>query len=717
MTHQDSHDHDHDHEVSSHAGRQITLKPKSANVVVPEHVHTAECTHDHGHEHEDEHDHGHDHSGHNHGEHEHHHAHAEPPAFLPEWMKAKWMWWQLVIAGLSLFIGWYFSKLTGAMHYVSIPFYAFSLYLTWLEMAKIAFTELKEGHLDIDLLMVVAALGAVIIREWFEAGLLMLLFGIGHAAEDMILEKAREGISKLAQLMPKLANVFRNGQYHEVVVEDVLVGDRVQIKVGEVVPVDGQVVSGKSTVNQSHLTGESMPVEKRTGDEILAGSQNMSGVLEVVVAKEAKDSTLGQVIELVEQAQRNQGPRQLRVSKFTKVFVPAVLIFAVLVAVVPPIAGWLTIAESFYKALFVLVAASPCALAIGTPAASISAIARAARAGVIIKGGYYLEPLGDKRMEVVVLDKTGTVTEADFKVRTVLAFNGFTEAFLLQIVGAVEKWSEHPIALAISRYCVDQKIEFLTAEGLEEIEGRGVKSTIQGKDVFVGSLKLFKQLPAYASQVSVVESTVLKLQGSGHNVVVVGFDDKIVGILGLADAPRAGVQSLVQRLYAVGLKHIVMLTGDNPEVAGIIAKQLNITEVHAGLLPADKLRIIREIDEAYDMLIFVGDGTNDAPALAGTHVGIAVAGTATEVALQTADVVLMNGDINKLPFVIGLAKASQRIITQNLAIAFGVIAILIIATLVTSLPLGLAVTLHEGSTVLVALNAVRLLGYRGPKIS
>ena len=367
----------------------------------------------------------------------------------------------------------------------------------------------------------------------------------------------------------------------------------------------------------------------------------------------------------------------------------------------PWLTGWLSFSESFYRALTVLVAASPCALAIGVPAAVLSAIARAAQTGVLIKGGVYLEALSN--LDAIAFDKTGTLTEGHFSVTDVKPF-GVTKEELLRIAGSIETLSNHPLAKAVVEYCAKLGIELSPASDLQNLPGLGVRGILDGKKAAVGSLKMFQGTMAYTQ--------VLTLEESGKTVILVSYDGSIVGIIALEDAPRAGTNKLIQELKRLGVRHVIMLTGDNTAVAEIVAKRLGIEEYHASLMPEQKLTLIRDLDAKYGGVAMIGDGVNDAPALAATEVGIAMGDVGSGVALETADVVLMDGGLDKLPFVMGLARMSQRIVMQNLAIALGVILLLVISILFVRTPIGLTVFFHEGSTVVVALNALRLLAYK-----
>ncbi|MFZ0546471.1 MAG: heavy metal translocating P-type ATPase, partial [Candidatus Promineifilaceae bacterium] len=444
---------------------------------------------------------------------------------------------------------------------------------------------------------------------------------------------------------------------------------------------------------------------KGAGDEVFAGTVNRENALEVRVTVLSADNTLNRVIQMVAEAQAQQSPTQQMTQRFTRYFVPAVLVLVGLVVVVPPLLGWMTLAGSFYRGMLLLVAASPCALAIGTPAAVLTAIAQAARNGVMIKGGVHLENLG--ALKVMAFDKTGTLTEGQFKVTDIVPLNGTAEADLLRLAAGVERQSAHPLAEAIVKAAVERALGSLPeVGGLENIEGRGVRCVVDGRPVMIGSLKLFDEVD------SDVREIVERLEGQGRTTMVVWQDGRFLGILALADTARAGVGEVLQRLMAAGVERLVMLTGDNEAAANEVGREVGITDVRAGLLPEEKLAAIREIQGQYGPVAMTGDGVNDAPALATATVGIAMGGAGTAVALETADVALMADDLGQLPFAVGLSHASRAVIKQNVAIALGVIGLLILTSVTGVVELSGAVVLHEWSTILVVLNALRLLRYK-----
>jgi Cd2+/Zn2+-exporting ATPase len=557
--------------------------------------------------------------------------------------------------------------------------------------------------------MLAAAAGAALLGEWSEGAFLLFLFSLGHAGEHYALDRARNAINALGELMPKTARVKQGDEIVERPVEQVAVDDVVVVRPGDRIPVDGEIVRGASAIDQSAITGESMPVNKGAGDEVFAGTINQENALDVKVTKLAQDNTLSRVMQMVAEAQEQQSPTQQFTQRFTAKFVPGVLVFVLLVIVVPPLTGWMSWQDSFYRAMLLLVAASPCALALGTPASVLAGIAQAARNGVLIKGGVHLENLGS--LKVMAFDKTGTLTEGKFKVTDMVSLNRTGTDDLLRIAGAVEQQSNHPLALAVVRAAQAKGLDLPAANGLKNVVGRGVKSEVGGKQVLIGSLKLFREANGHALD-EVVVQTVEQFENEGKTTMAVSEDGRFLGILALADTPRPNVKQTLQKLLDLGVKKLVMLTGDNADVAQQIGKEVGVTDVRAELLPEQKLAAIKELQQEHGDIAMAGDGVNDAPALATATVGIAMGGAGTAVALETADVALMADDLSKLPFAVGLSRATRAIIRQNLAVSLGVIGILIVTSVLGVVALSGAVILHEGSTIIVVLNALRLLRYR-----
>jgi Cd2+/Zn2+-exporting ATPase len=566
-----------------------------------------------------------------------------------------------------------------------------------------AWQSLRTRSFDIDILMVVAAAGAAALGAWVEGALLLFLFSLGHALEHMAMDRARKAIEALAELAPRTAIVQRDGAEIEVRVEDLLRGDRAIVKPGQRIPADGQVAAGNSAVDQSPVTGESMPVDKQPGDKVFAGTVNGEGALTIEVTKLARESTLSRMVEMVAEAQTQKSPTQRFTDRFERIFVPAVLVSAGLLIVLPPLFGF-PFAESFYRAMAVLVAASPCALAIATPSAVLSGIARAARGGVLIKGGAHLENLGV--LTAIAFDKTGTLTFGRPEVTDVVAVSG-SEDELLTIAAAVESRSAHPLAQAVVTEAKRRGLSWREAGEIEAVTGKGVRAEFDGKKVAIGNARLFEgeTIPEPAQQQT------QRLQAEGKSIMLIRMDGQFQGVIALADTPREGVKQVLARLHRAGIRKTIMLTGDNERVGRAIADAVGLDEVQAGLLPEDKVKAMEALGRRHGQVAMIGDGVNDAPAMARATVGIAMGGAGTDVALETADVALMADDLAKLPFAVSLSRASRRIIRQNLFVSLGVVVLLIPATLFGWAGIGLAVLIHEGSTVVVVVNALRLLAY------
>ena len=638
---------------------------------------------------------------------EHEDDHGSAPAFLPHWMQERWALLLVGLAGVFFLIGWLGETFFGLAESIAFIFFLLAYIAGGYDVATHALPALLKGKFDTDILMLAAAAGAAILGEWAEGAFLLFLFSLGHAGEHYALDRARDAVNKLGELMPATAQLKTGDGVVDTPVEELNIDDVVLVRPGDRVPVDGEVVAGDSNIDQSPITGESVPVTKNVGDEVFAGTINQENSLDVKVTKLAKDNTLSRVMQMVAEAQSQQSPTQRFTQRFTAWFVPAVLIGTLLFVVIPPLMGLTTLQDSFYRGMLLLVAASPCALAVGTPAAVLSGIAQAARNGVLIKGGIHLENLGT--LDAIAFDKTGTITTGEFGVSDLVTTNGTSETELLRIAATVEQQSNHPLAKAIVAEARKRDLNLENADGLENIAGKGVRSAIDGIPVLLGSGKLFVDNADFQS---VLAKQVETLEQKGRTAVIVQYGERFLGVLGLADVPRENAQSVMQSLQAIGVKHLVMLTGDNDDVAQQIAQQVGLTDVKAELLPEDKLQAIKSMEKSYDSIAMVGDGVNDAPALATATVGIAMGGAGTAVALETADVALMADDLSKLPFAVGLSRASRRIIQQNLAISLGVIALLILASVLGVVQLSGAVILHEGSTILVVGNAIRLLAYK-----
>jgi len=633
---------------------------------------------------------------------------------LGGWVRENWELALAILSGGLLVIGFGLSQL-GAPALVPIAFYAFAYVAGGFDIARHALHAVRQLRFDVDVLMLLAALGAALLGDFAEGALLLFLFSLGHALEHFAMGRARNAIRALAQLAPKIARVARNGKEIELAVEQVQRGDVVIVRAGERVPIDGTIVLGSSAIDQSPITGESVPLEKGVSDPVFAGSINGNGALEVSVTKLARDSTLARVTQMVEEAQVKKSPTQRLTERFETIFVPTVLGLDLLVLLAPPLLGLTSFADSFYRALTLLVAASPCALAIGTPAAILSAIAQAARNGVLVKGGAHLENLG--ALNAIAFDKTGTVTRGKPEVTDVISSQSSvvsSQNELLALAAAVESRSTHPLAQAVVRAAQARGLELPTVDAVEALTGRGMGAILNGATVLMGNLKLFDD-----ERITVDDSIrqrVESLERGGKTTMVIARGSTILGILALADTPRAEARDALARLRALGIRQTIMLTGDNERVAAAIARQVGVSDVRANLMPEDKVTAIRALIAQHGAVAMVGDGVNDAPALANATVGIAMGGAGTDVALESADIALMADDLSKLPFAIGLSRATRAVIRQNLALSLGVIALLIAASVTGFVGLGVAILFHEGSTLAVVGNALRLLAFREGKM-
>ncbi|NPA31036.1 MAG: cadmium-translocating P-type ATPase [Chloroflexi bacterium] len=564
-----------------------------------------------------------------------------------------------------------------------------------------------EHQLDVDLLMVAAALGAAYIGHPAEGAVLLFLFSLSNALQTYALDRNRKAIEALLDLRPPVATVRRGDAWVTVPVEEVQVGDIILVRPGERFPLDGVVVQGVSEVDQSPITGESAPVLKEEGAQVFAGTVNGTGALEVRVTRRVEDTTLAKIVRLVEEAQATKATTQRRLEAFEQKYATFVLLGAVVLIVVLPTFFGYSFEEGFYKAMLWLVVASPCALVISTPASILAALAHAARRGVLIKGGVYLELLAD--LKVVALDKTGTLTAGKPRLTH---FEPLVEdedpQCLLRQIAALEVHSEHPVAKAIVKAAEEQGLSWEEAEGVRAVPGRGVEGEVEGRRLWVGNLRLFAErglTPPPALQDRLAE-----LEAQGHTAVLAYAPDegRWLALIAVADSLRPGAREAVAELKALGTR-VVMLTGDNERVAASIAAQVGVDDFVANLLPQDKVTAVEQLVQKYGPTAMVGDGVNDAPALAKATVGVAMGGAGTDVALETADVVLMGDDLKMLPYTIRLARKARRIITQNLIFALGMIVVLVVSAFVADLPLTLGVLGHEGSTVIVVLNGLRLL--------
>ncbi len=627
-----------------------------------------------------------------------------------------------IAAGVCVAFGFGLSFSGGVSEWVPWGFYVGGYIFGGYNTVREAVDTLRVGDFEVDVLMLVAAAGAAVLGKWLEGAFLLFLFSLGHSLEHYAMGRARRAIESLAELAPDTALVRRDGEEQEISVDELQVGDTVVVKPNERVPADGFVLQGESAVNQAPVTGESVPVDKAPVEDpeavedptdlgashrVYAGTINGSGALEVRVTKRADETTISRVVQMVTEAEAEKSPTERFTDRFERYFVPAVLglVGLLLFAWVPLDEPF---ADSFYRAMAVLVAASPCALAIATPSAVLSALARAGRGGVLVKGGAPLEELG--RLGAVAFDKTGTLTEGEPHVTDVRSYNGTSEEELLRAAVAAEQLSDHPLAEAVVRYgrehLDNRPLEDATE--MESITGRGIRASIGGLPVYVGKQALFDEIDGPPLP-DALRDEAEALEAEGQTTMIVRKGGTYLGVIGLADTPRTDAANVVDQLRRIGIRRMVMISGDNQRVVDAVAERLGIDEARGDLLPDDKVDTVRRLREEEEVAM-VGDGVNDAPAMANATVGIAMGAAGSDVALETADVALMADDLSHLPFAVGLSRHTRRIITQNLWIALGMVAVLVPAT-IAGLTIGPAVVLHEGSTLLVVGNALRLLRY------
>ncbi|MSR41428.1 MAG: heavy metal translocating P-type ATPase [Phycisphaerales bacterium] len=567
---------------------------------------------------------------------------------------------------------------------------------------------LFKGRLDIDFLMVAAALGAASLGDYAEGGLLLLLFATGHALERFALGRARSAVAALSKLAPDRARIRKDGVTTIVPASTVLINDEVLVLPAERIAADGVVLEGNTYVDQSPITGESMPVAKNVGDCVFAGTLNGDAQIVVRVTTIASDTVVQRMVRLVADAQKSKSRAERAAEKFVRVYVPCVITATVIAWVLPPFVGWLDWHHAFLRAMSMIVGASPCALAISTPAAVLAGLARAARMGVLIKGGAHLEALGTIR--AVAMDKTGTLTTGKPALVAVMPSPGVEESELLRFAAAVESASNHPIAQAVVAGAHARGIEIPPCDEAVLARGKGVEGIVLGERVLVGRPLLFGVDGHPALQRDVFEA-INALEARALTVMVVVAGTRTLGVLGVADRARPEARAAVEQLRLEGV-HVAMLTGDNQATAQAIARETTVEQVESDLLPEQKIESVRRLLAKYGSVAMIGDGVNDAPALAAATVGIAMGRAGTDVALEAADVVLMSDELLRLPDAIALGRATRNMVRQNVFIAMGVVFALIPLTLLGIVPLWLAVVCHEGSTVVVAVNGLRLLAWK-----
>ncbi|MFK8057410.1 MAG: heavy metal translocating P-type ATPase [Saprospiraceae bacterium] len=632
-----------------------------------------------------------------------------------------------VVAGIFWLTGLVFELSNTGSELLHIGLFAVAIVAGGVFPVIETWQGLRARIFDIDFLMLVAAAGAIALGRWGEAALLLFLFSLGHALEHYAMGKARKSISALADLTPPTAMKKSGGAWLEVAAEDLEIGDRLLVKPNSKIPADGYVIEGTSAVDQAAITGESVPVEKSplastnssqlprfeslvAEHQTFAGTINGSGALEVIVLRKSADTTLSQLVRLVEEAEDQKSPTQLFTDKIQKYYVPAVLLVVALLNLAFLVLDE-SFGESFYRAMAVLVAASPCALAISTPSAVLAGVARAARGGVLVKGGGPLELLS--QIQAIAFDKTGTLTEGKPTLTSVSPFGKTTEQELLRIAVAIERGSDHHLAAAIVKGG-EARLGDLTipeVKHLKALTARGVQADVDETTYYLGNRRLFEEVTRSAIP-EALDETMLTLEQAGNTAMLVGSATSYLGVIGVMDVARTEAKAAIKHLSDLGISRTVMLTGDHQLVANAIAKEVGISDPLGGLLPEEKVAAIERLREELGEVAMVGDGVNDAPAMARSSVGIAMGSAGSDVALQTADIALMGDRLDRLPWILGLSRKAHRIIQQNLWISLGMVAILVPLTLLGIAEIGPAVIGHEGSTIVVVLNALRLLGYK-----
>lgn len=599
----------------------------------------------------------------------------------------------------------------GEDHLLTKALYILAIIIGGFDLFKEGFSDLIKLDFSMESLMTIAIIGAAFIGEWAEGSIVVILFAISEALERFSMDKARQSIRSLMDIAPKEALIRRNNVEQLVSVDKIDIDDIMIIKPGQKIAMDGLVINGHSSVNQAAITGESVPVEKQLDDEVFAGTLNEEGVLEVKVTKKVTDTTIAKIIHLVEEAQGERAPAQAFVDKFAKYYTPFIIIMALLIVVVPPLFFGGDWNKWLYQGLSILVVGCPCSLVISTPVSIVSAIGNAAKNGVLVKGGVYLEEIGHLR--AIAFDKTGTLTKGKPVVTDFIATSSETDINYLSIISSLESLSQHPLASAILNEADKTNVDYksIQIEDFQSITGKGLTGIHQNIRYYIGSPKLFSA--------SVIEETAVKVQyrqfqEQGKTAMYFGTDEQILGVIAVADEVRDSSAAVISELHKLSIEHTIMLTGDNTKTAESIGKQLGVTEIKGDLMPQEKLDSIKALRTTYNKVAMVGDGINDAPALAASTVGIAMGGAGTDTALETADVALMGDDLQKLPFIVRLSRQTLKVIKQNITFSLGIklLGIKLLALLLVIpgwLTLWIAIVADMGATLLVTLNGLRLM--------
>ena len=588
---------------------------------------------------------------------------------------------------------------------VSIALYVGAIVAGGWSIVPRAIASARRLRPDMNLLMTVAVIGAAAIGEWFEAAVVTFLFAVSLALESWSVSRARRAVEALLAIAPPTARVIQpDGSDREVPAADVVVGAHIRVKPGDRFPLDGNVRTGTSHVNQAPITGESMPVEKAPGSEVFAGTVNGDGVLDIEVTRLVGETTLAQIIRMVEEAQGRRAPSERAIDRFAQIYTPVIFGLAIIVATVPPLFLGAAFDLWFYRALVLLVIGCPCALVISTPVSIVASLTAAARAGVLVKGGSFIE--APARLRAIAMDKTGTLTAGAPEVANVVPLNGHSEEELLRAMGALEARSDHPLARAVSAFVGKRGIAIPPADDVQAVQGRGVTASVEGKRYWLGSHRYLEEL---GQETQPIHDQIESMSSAGRTVVVMGTDDHVCGFVTLADAVRPESREAIRQLHQAGVQHIVMLTGDNKATAERIAKETGVDEVRAELLPADKVAAVEELVTRYEYVAMIGDGVNDAPAMGRATVGIAMGAVGSDAAIEAADIALMSDDLARVPWLIRHSRRTLSIIRQNVTLSLGVKALFLVLTLGGFANLWAAIAADMGVSVIVIFNALRLL--------
>lgn len=614
--------------------------------------------------------------------------------------------WHLLLSLFLIILAFIAQIINGEEALLTEGLFVSAIIIGGFRLFKEGVSDLLKLDFTMETLMTIAIIGAALIGEWTEGSIVVILFAISEALERFSLDKARQSIRDLMDIAPKEALIRRNNIEHWIDVSKIEVGDTMIIKPGQKIAMDGRVIKGYSSVNQAAITGESVSIEKNIGDEIFAGTVNEEGALEVRVTKQVNDTTIAKIIHLVEEAQGERAPAQAFVDKFAKFYTPAIMIIAALTVIIPPLffqGAWHT---WVYQGLSLLVVGCPCSLVISTPVSIVSAIGNSAKNGVLVKGGIYLEEIGG--LKAIAFDKTGTLTEGTPVVTDFISVDPTNEEKYFSIIAAIESYSQHPLASAIVKEADKRTLPYrsVVVDGFTSLTGKGIQGNVAGSTYFVGSPKLFEAKVIADSKMIEPYQT---LQQQGKTAMLLGTEHQILAVVAVADEVRATSKSVIKKLHDLGIEHTIMLTGDNATTAQSIGKQTGITEIKGDLMPQDKLDYIKALKQTYGKVAMIGDGMNDAPALAASTVGIAMGSIGTDAALETADVALMGDDLQKLPFIIKLSRETLKIIKQNITFSLGIKLLALLLVVPGWLTLWIAILADMGATLLVTLNGLRLM--------